>query len=451
MVVPVARLWCHTRLTAPPSLPLRRPMPPPPAWSAIRWRIAILLCVVTTINYLDRQALAVTGPLLIDEFGLSNTQFGLVNSAFLLTYAAGQLLVGPFIDRVGTRRAFSIAVVAWSLAGMLHAAGRGFASLLVLRSLLGVTESVNFPAALKAVAEWFPRADRSLAIGIVTVGPGLGAVLAPPLLGGLAAACGWQAAFLVPGAIGLLWWLLWRKWYELPERHAGISAAERELIIAGRESGEPAAGRSSWRQLAGYLRYREVRGLLLARFVNDGGFFFFVAWLPTWLYQTRGFDIRQIAAFAWVPFLAADLGSLAGGWVSQQLIARGSSVDRARKLGIWAGALLIPLTLPAVSVDSAGTAIALVALAMFAIQFKASNLFALPVDLFPAREVGSVWGLFGAVGSFGGMAFVAVVGWVTEHYSYVPVFAAVVMTQLLSAVFVSWFVPRIEPLARRAP
>lgn len=413
---------------------------------ALRWWIAILLCLITTINYLDRQALAVAGPVLIERFQLSNTEFGLINSAFLLAYALGHLAAGPLIDRVGTRRAFSIAVLAWSIVGMAHAAGRGFLGFLGLRALLGLTESANFPAAIKAVAEWFPRAERSLAVGIVTVGPGLGAVLAPPLLGGLVATTGWQSAFLVPGAIGLLWLWIWQRWYRLPEEHPRLQPEERVLILAEREQAGDRPGGGSWRELAGYLRYREVWGLVLSRFANDGGFYFFIAWLPTYLAQARGFDIREIAAFAWLPFLAADAGSLAGGWACRQLMAAGMSVDQARKRLIWAGALVVPLTLPAVSVDSASLALGLIAVAMFAIQFKAANLFALPIDLFASTRTGSIWGLFGAVGSLGGMAFVALAGWTSEHLAYAPVFWAVGVTQLLSALFISWLIPRIQRL-----
>jgi ACS family hexuronate transporter-like MFS transporter len=419
-----------------------------PAWAAIRWRIAVLLCVITTINYLDRQALAITGPVIIEEFGLSNTEFGLINSAFLLAYAFGHLLAGPFIDRFGTRRAFSLAVVAWSLAGMLHAAGRGFLSFLALRALLGLTEAANFPAALKSVAEWFPPADRSLAVGIITVGPGLGAVIAPPLLGGLALTFGWQAAFVLPGLAGFLWLWVWLAWYRPPDEHPGVRPEERALILRDRESAPADPPRSSLRTLIGFLRYREVWGLLLSRFTNDGAFYFFVTWLPTYLVQSRGFDLRQIAAFAWIPFLAADAGSLAGGWAGQRLIANGMSIDAARKRLIWAGALLVLASLPSALTGSAWIAIALVGLAMFAIQFKAASLFALPVDLFPVREVGSIWGLFGAVGSLGGMAFVAAVGWVSDRFSYEPVFWAVGITQVLSAAFVSLLIPQIGPLHR---
>ena len=171
----------------------------------VRWRLAIMLCVITTINYLDRQALSIAAPSLMEEFSISNTQYGWITSAFLFTYALGQLLSGPIIDRLGTKKGFNLAVVLWSIAGILHALGRGFFSFFSLRGLLGFGEAANFPAALKAIAEWFPRAERSMAVGILTVGPGLGAVLSPPLLGVIIYFLGWRAAFIIPGLLGFVW------------------------------------------------------------------------------------------------------------------------------------------------------------------------------------------------------------------------------------------------------
>lgn len=395
-------------------------------WLALRWQVAILLCLITTINYVDRQAFAVAGPVLLEEFQLSNAQFGLIISAFLFTYAIGHLLLGPTIDRLGTKRAFSLAVAAWSIAGMLCAAGRGFWSFLGLRSLLGFAEAANFPAALKAVAEWFPERERTMAVGIVTVGPGLGAVLSPPLLGFLILNFGWHWAFLVPGAAGFLWLWVWQTWYRPPvAAPAAARTATGPAVLAA-------------------LRERDMWGLMLSRFMNDGAFYFYVSWLPLYLAQARGFDLRQIALFAWLPFLAADLGSLAGGWLGGRLIQAGLGLDRSRKLMIWGGALLVLGTLPAVSVDSPFTALALIGVAMFAIQAKAANLFALPADLYPPERVATTWGLFGAVGAFGGMAFNAAVGGIIDQWGYLPVFAAVGVTQLLSAAFISWLVPRIE-------
>jgi ACS family hexuronate transporter-like MFS transporter len=410
---------------------------------AVRWRIAILLCLITTVNYIDRQAFAVAGPVIAEEFALSNTEFGFIVSAFLFAYAIGQLIVGPVIDRLGTKRAFSLAVVAWSLAGMLCAAGRGFWSFLTYRSLLGAAEAANFPAALKSIAEWFPDADRSLAVGIVTIGPGLGAIISPPLLGFLIVTLGWPWAFILPGAAGFVWLWIWQIYYHAPEQHPTLSPTERGLIMRDREPFEAGADNRRWFDVVRFFRYREVWGLMLSRFVNDGAFYFYVSWLPLYLAQERGFDIRQIAMFAWIPFLAADRGSLSGGWLGRRFIQNGMSLDRSRKILIWGGAVLVLLTLPAATVDSPYTALGLIGVAMFAIQGKAANLFALPADLFPPREVGTIWGLFGAVGSFGGMVFNVAVGWVTDEFSYAPVFLAVGITQILSALFVTWLIPRI--------
>ena len=416
---------------------------------AIRWQIAILLCLITTINYIDRQALAVTAPVIVEKFSLSNTEFGLITSGFLLAYAIGQMLVGPVVDRLGTKRSFRYAVIAWSIAGILHAAGRGFWSFFSLRTLLGFTESMNFPAAVKAVAEWFPRSERSLAVGIVTMGPGLGALLSPPLLGWLILTFGWQWAFIVPGAAGFVWLLIWQSRYARPEEHPELGEAERALILddrAAETGGSSVVGDhdDSWYAFVRFFRYREVWGLMLSRFVSDGAFYFFVSWLPLYLAQERGFDIRAIAIFAIIPFLAADVGSLFGGWLGTRLIRRGMTVNASRKSVIWLGALLIPCALPAVFVESAGTAIALISVAMFAIQVKASSLFTVPADLFPARDVATIWGLFGAVGSFGGMLFVAAAGWVSENFSYEPIFAAVGIMHIVSAIIVMLMIPSIN-------
>lgn len=387
-------------------------------------------------------------PALVAEFGIDNTEFGAITAAFLFCYGIGHLIAGPFIDRVGTRAAFKLAVIAWSIAGFLHAFGRGFVSFIACRALLGLTEAANFPAAVKAIAEWFPRRDRSMAVGILTVGPGLGSLLAPPLLGGLIIVAGWRAAFIVPALAGFVWLWIWLRFYRHPGQHPDISDAERTLILADHPQQSSVTEQvSALSGMGKLLRHHEVWGLLLSRISNDGSFYFFVSFLPLYLAQVQGFDIRQIAAFAWVPFLAADIGALFGGWIGRHLMLRGWSLDAARKGVIWGGAVLVVLTLPAATSESPAIALALIALAMFAIQAKASSLFALPADLFPALQVGTVWGLFGAAGSFGAALFSFAAGWVSQHYAYAPVFVAVVVTQLLSAGFVSWLIPRIEVVA----
>ena len=405
-----------------------------------------MLCLITTINYIDRIALSVAAPLILEDLSLDLAQYGLITSAFLLAYAIGQIFVGPLIDRFGTKRAFSVAVIVWSIAGMLHAATRGFASLLSFRVLLGVGEAANFPAALKAVAEWFPRSERSLAVGIVTVGPGLGSVLAPPLVGGLIIMGGWQFAFLVTGALGFFWLIAWWLIFDAPERARRLSDQEREHILKERDEADPQVPAvSSW----SLLRRPVVWSLLASRFVADGAFYFFVFFLPTYLNTERGFDIRAIALFAWIPYLGADLGSFAGGWVSKRLMDRGLSLDAARKWVIWTGALLVPMALPAVSVDSPLLAIALIGGSMFFIQFKVAAHFTVPADLFPARDVGKVWGLFGAAGSLGGMCFTYLAGVLANAGAYATVFLLVSVMHIISAAIITWLMPTIKQLDLR--
>lgn len=418
--------------------------PPVPALAAVRWRIAVLLCLVTAISYVDRQALSVAAPVVREEFQLSNTEYGWITYAFLMAYALGQVALGPLIDRLGTRRSFTLAVVWWSVAAMLHAFGRGFMSFFALRAALGVTEAVNFPAALKAVAEWFPKHERSLATGIVTAGTGIGAIVAPPLVGLLIHFHGWQAAFLVPGAVGFLWVLAWKRWYHLPEAHPTISGAERAYILEGRTAPSEAKFAGRWRD---YLRHRETWGLILARFTGDGAFYFFAFWLPNYLHSERGFDIVKIAWVAALPFVAADLGALFGGWLGGRLIARGAALDAARKRVIWLGALMVPVAMPAVFVESPYMAVLLVSAALFAIQVKSSALFAVPMDLFPSRDVASVWGLSGAAGSLAAAFAQPFIGWLIDHYSYTPVFAIVSTMHIASALAVTLLIPRIAPLA----
>lgn len=419
---------------------------------AYRWRIAILLCLITTINYIDRQALTMTAPILKDLFAISESQYGIITSGFLFAYGLGQLLCGPIIDRLGTKKSFSLAVVVWSIATMLHALGRGFLSFFSFRVLLGLAEAANFPLATKAAAEWFPRSERALAVGIFTMGPGLGAIIAPPLIvgtpwtPGIVDLWGWQAAFLIPGAIGFLWLFLWWKWFYLPQDHPTLPTAERELILAEVETGADDASRS-WYWA---LRYKEVWGLMISRFVSDGAFYFFVFWLPLYLSEARGMNLRDIGLFAVITFGAADIGSLVGGYTGKKLMDGGMSLDRARKLVIWVGALLVLAAMPAATTESAWLAIGLIAIAMFAIQFKASSMFTLPADLFPSRDVGTIWGLYGAIGSFGGAAFGYITGVVVENFSWTPVFVAAACMHIFSAILINIFVPRIELLDTRA-
>ncbi len=409
----------------------------------LRWWIIGLLCLATTINYIDRQAMSVAAPVITKEFKLSATDYSYILFWFLLAYAVMQAAAGKLFDRIGTKRGLTISIIWWSIANMLTAFGSGVASFSLFRGLLGVGEAGNYPAALKAIAEWFPKAERSNAVGILNAGPGLGSIIAPPLIAAwLIPTYGWRAAFVVTGLLGFVWLFAWQWLYHSPEHHPNISTAEAELLAHERAQYNTTQ-KTPWLQL---FRYKEVWGLMLSRFVCDGVFYFFAFWLPQYLLSVRGFNLKQIGASAWIPYLAADLGSIFGGWLGTRLIKNGMSLNASRKWMIWIGALVVPLALLVNSSQSAYTALLLIAFVMFAVQMKSSSLFAVPADLVRPQDVATVWGLSGAAGSLGGMLFQLTVGWMVDHISYAPVFVMVSAMHITSALIVMLLIPRIEPI-----
>ena len=396
-----------------------------------------LLTTATTINYIDRQALSVAAPVISKELALTATDYSRIVFFFLLAYALMQVVTGALVDRLGARLGFVIAIVGWSLASMAHALGRGVVSFSVLRFILGFFEAANYPAALKAIAEWFPPSLRSSAVGWVNVGPGLGAILAPPLVAWLTLVWGWRAAFVATGALGFIWVGFWLQLHRKADRAMEDHRAER----APEPNAAPGpAPPMPWGRL---LRDRRGLGLVLARFTSDGAFYFFVFWLPTYLATVRGFEIREIGLFAWAPFLAADLGALAGGLWGTRLIRRGLSIDASRKIVMWAGAILSACAFPAATASTPYAALAWISVALFGIQVKSSSLFTVPADIFPAHTVALAWGLSGAAGSLGGMLFQLYVGSAVDTVGYSPVFLAVSVMHLVSALFVMLFIPNI--------
>ena len=401
---------------------------------AVRWRIAILLAVITTINYIDRSVFGVVAPMIREQFDIGDADYGLITSGFLLAYGIGQLISGPLIDRLGTKRAFSLAAVFWSVATILHALGRGLWSFFALRILLGLAEAANFPAASKAVAQWFPANERSTAVAIFMLGAGLGAIITPPLTVWTLQTLGWQWAFIIPGSLGLVWVFLWQRWYHLPETHPTIEPTEKALILEQRSNQQ---SQGSWTAL---LSYREFWGILIARVVSDFPFYFFLFWLPQYLIDVRGFDLRAIAMFAWLPWVAADLGALTGGSLSSALVTRGYTINRARKTVIWLGAVLVAFAvIPAYYTASSALALALICFGLFAIQVKGSVFFTLPTDLFPADRVATVWGVFGAVGSLGGSLLGLLAGYLIQEAGYESVFLMIASLHLISALLLQVF------------
>ncbi len=406
----------------------------------LRWYIIGTIFLATTINYIDRQALSVAAPVIKKDLGLSNEQYGWIVSAFLLAYAITQLMAGIFIDKKGTKKGFSIAVIWWSIANMLHAFSKGVFSLGAFRFLLGIGEAGNYPAAMKAISEWFPKKERSKAVGILNMGPGMGAIIAPPLMAWLILSFGWKMAFVVTGAIGFLWLFLWQKIYHVPQEHPKISEEELSYILKEKQNTIKLA-KTPWLD---YFKHKEVWGVALSRFVSDGVFYFFVFWLPSYLADEKGFSLVEIGLFAWIPFVLSDIGSFLGGWTGTILIKKGLSINASRKWIIWIGAILVLPILGCLYISSPYWAIGLISFALFATQFKQSALFTLPIDLFPEKDAASVWGISGSAGSFGAMLFTPFIGWLVDEVSYSPVFVIVSLLHIVSAIIVMVLIPRIK-------
>ena len=350
------------------------------------------------------------------DLGLTNTEFGSLTVWFLAAYTASQGLSGRLYDRVGTRRGFTISVLVWSAAATAHAFARSLRDLSVLRFILGLGEAGNWPGAAKVIAQWFPSRERALAMGIFNSGVALGNIVAPPLIVFLQIHYGWQTAFLVTGSLGFGWLVLWLLYYESPDRHPSITPEERALITE--EGVSTATGAIPWREL---LKYRQTWAIVAARFVTDPVWWLYITWLPKYLADVRGFSLKDIGLFAWLPYVSADAGSLGGGWLSGHLIARGWTPDRARKTVIVAGAIFMLAGIPAAFADSAGWALAFIACVTFGFQTWINNVQTLPSDIFETRAVASVAGLGGVGAGLGAMLFTYATGVVVDRtHWYTP-------------------------------
>jgi ACS family hexuronate transporter-like MFS transporter len=394
----------------------------------MRWVILALLCVSTAINYVDRQALAVVLPALRQDLGITSVQYGTVTTLFLIAYTVAQVTSGLAIDRIGTRLGFVCCVAVWSLAAAGHAFVRGAAGLGALRFLLGLSEAGNWPAGSKAVAEWFPKNRRAFAMGVFDGGSALGAVLAPPLVALLALRWGWRGAFVATGLFGLSWVAVWLATYR-PPRHEHESMAPRHLT-----------------NLRTIVLQRGLWGLMITRMVATPVWWFYVFWLPDYLSKGRGFSLKEIGLFGWIPFLTVDVGKLAGGAVSDGLLRAGWSATLARKSVMAAGALAMLGGVRVVGADTASGAIAWVSLATFGFGMWSANILALHADIFPPDCMATAIGFTGTAASLGGAVFTYGTGWLVEWRGYGPPFwiaGTAALVAFLSLVFV---LGRVEPL-----
>lgn len=408
-----------------------------------RWLVVGMVACATVINYVDRNALAVMWPGMSEELGLDKEDYALILSFFMVSYALGQSVFGKLFDALGTRFGFLLSIAVWSLSIALHALARSAVSLCALRFTLGFGEAGNWPGATKANAEWFPIKERALAQGIFNAGASIGAVISAPLIALLYLWVGWQATFVLIGGLGLLWMLPWAILYKSgPDTHPWVSADERRYILSGQKTaaaGDGGGFAPGWLEM---LRYRESWSVVLSRFFLDPVWWLFVSWLPLYLSEQFGFDVKQIGMFAWVPYVGAAIGSVFGGWLSGHLLRRGWSLDAARKSTIALGALLM---LPALLLTAAAAtpllAVLLIAVILFGFQVAIGNIQTLPSDFYSGRSVGSLAGLGGTAAVVGVLITIWLVPIITRD-SYVPFF-------ILGAALVPLAILPIFTLAKR--
>jgi ACS family hexuronate transporter-like MFS transporter len=425
---------------------------------AIRWRVALLVCVAIAISYLDRQSLPVAVAAIQRDIPLTNTQFGALSSVFLFAYALAYAGGGVLIDRLGTRRGFLVIMVFWSLACASHSVATSVWMLAGSRFLLGAGEGGGFPAATKVIAEWFPVRERSTAMGIVNAGTAVGAVVAPPAIAAILIYGNWRWVFVACGAVGLLWAVWWMRAYEpaaVEATASGPASAKASTFAkatvdktAGRPVSAASADQRPWTSL---LTLRQVWGLVGAKFLTDAAWFFYIAWLPKYLYDARGFDVKQVGYYAWVPFAAAGIGSLTGGWFSSWLIGRGRSVNFARKLALGLSAAMMPVIVFVTHVP-VEWAILLFSIAFFGQQSWSTLVMIVPTDLFERRVVASVAGLVGFGGAMGGLVMNLVAGRLLDlGFGYQTVFSVVGTLHVIGFCVILLTIREIRPLSPSEP
>jgi MFS transporter, ACS family, hexuronate transporter len=411
----------------------------------LRWWIAGLLAAATALSYLDRQSLPIVVNQIRLEIPFSDADYARLNSAFLVAYGLMYAGGGWILDRLGTRPGYALMIVWWSAANFLTGLVSSFFGLQVCRFLLGMGEGGGFPASGKAVSEWFPPRERSFAFGLFNTGSSIGAVIAAPSLAFVAHTLGWRWVFYLTGTAGFLWAAAWLMFYQRPEKSRHIT--DQELALSPRAPSLTAAAepRIRWIDL---FRYRQVWGLMLAKLLTDSVWFFLLFWLPKYLGDVRGFDIKQIGYYAWIPFVFAGAGSFLGGALGTLLMASGRSLNQSRKIALATAAAIMPA---AALVDYAPVAfaIAFYSLALFGHQFWSANVQTLAADLFPSRIVGSVEGLLGSAGSLGAALAAEFFGWLIMRDGYGVPFLLCGLLHAVGFAIVLLTVPRIEPVEVR--
>ncbi|NMM03355.1 MFS transporter [Paraburkholderia sp. RP-4-7] len=413
----------------------------------LRWWMIGLLTLGTITNYLARSSLSIAAPTVMQHLHISTHEYGWITGAFLVMYPIGAPLTGYLMDRIGLRAGFLICGVAWSLVCMAHGFVAGWVGLFVLRGVLGLVEAAFIPGGMRAAAYWFPAQERGIAAGVFNLGTSTGAILAPPLIAWSILHYSWQVAFMIAGALGLCWAVLWLVLYRHPDRHPALSSEEAAYIAAGQES-TLRSNEGKKPSLREILKERNFWGIALPRFFADPVWGTLVYWMPLYLYQARGFDLKTIAMTAWLPFVTADIGCLMGGSLSAWLKRRfGTPIVDGKRMVFTLAALLMIGMAGVGLVQSPAMAIFLLCLGGFAHQTLSITVISMSADLFARREVGTVTGLAGCVAGIGNLAFTLVIGGLVSKIGYTPFFIALGFGDLIGATVLWTVVKPVKALA----
>lgn len=410
-----------------------------------RWVICALLFAATAINYIDRQMIGVLKPTLQGEFGWTESDFATIIFWFQLAYAVGYIGFGRIVDVVGARAGYTIAILIWTVSHMAHGLATSITTFAMARFGLGVGEAGNFPAGIKAVTEWFPQRERAYAIGLFNAGANIGAIVTPLLVPALVLAFDWRVAFYVTGVFGVLWLIAWRLLYRHPDQHPRVSAAE--LAYIRQDPADPVEP-LAWRTVA---TYRETWAYALGKFCIDPIWWFFLFWLPGYLFERYDMDLKTFGLPLAAIYLISDFGSIAGGWLSSKLIARGQTPNVARKVTMLICAFCVLPIFFAQTIGSVWGAVAVIGLATAAHQAFSANLYALPSDMFPRGAVGSVVGIGGTVGAIGGMGMALFTGYILDatNNNYSVLFAIAGSAYFVALLLVHLLSPRLARVDAR--
>jgi len=406
-----------------------------------RWTIVALIFSATTINYIDRQVIGILAPILKAEIGWSEIEYGYIVTAFTAAYALGLLLIGKLMDAIGTKKGYAGALTGWSFAAIGHALATSPLGFGVARFALGFFEAGNFPAAIKTVAEWFPKKERALATGIFNAGSNVGAVVAPIVVPWIVLTWGWQEAFIFTGAAGLLWLIFWIWLYDKPEESKRLSKAELAYI----QSDPPdTQTKIPWKDL---LKYRGTWAFAVGKFLTDPAWWFYLYWIPSFLYKNYDLTLTELGPPLIIIYVMADVGSIGGGWLSSYFIKKGWSINKGRKTTMLICALTVVPIVFASEASNVWIAVALLSLATAAHQGWSANLFTIVSDMFPRKAVGSVVGLGGMFGAIGGMFIATAAGFILEFTgSYFILFVIAGSLYLIALFIINLLVPEIDEI-----